>query len=145
MNKLTVYSERSLSESIGEIRELFEIKKYFTLTIKIGKKRSIDQNWVMHGWFQQIANELREYTADHIKCQCKYHLGVPILRAEDEEFNRKCKLILDPLPYETRIEAMSLIQVTSIMSTDQLSEFMGLMQDNYADRVQLKFKEKKKK
>lgn len=139
MKKLTVYSQPSLSKAIGQLRKLFEETKYFTITIKTGKKRSINQNFVMHGWFSQVSDELQEYTAGEIKCQCKYYIGLPILRGADEEFNRKCQLIIDPLPLEVRIEAMELIPVTSIMSTGQLQKLMEAMQRNYAGRVDLKF------
>ena len=138
-NKLTVYSGRSLSEAVGALREVFKKYKYFTVTIKIGKKRSINLNYVLHGWFQQVSDELQEHDAGHIKRQVKYHLVLPILRADDEEFNDKCKNIIDVLPYEHRIEAMEYLPATSICTNNQLLKAMKMMQLHYADRVLLDF------
>jgi hypothetical protein len=142
MNKrITINSADSLSRTIGILRETFRDKKYFQIQIFTGKKRSIDQNFVMHGWFAKVADEEKEYTAGQVKCLCKYHFGLPILRADDEYFNDACKKVIDPLPYESRIAAMEYMPVTSLMTTVRLKHMMEQMQDHYAGRVVLEFDE----
>lgn len=139
MTKLTINSKSSLSDAIGALREAFEKYKYFDIRIYTGKSRSIQQNAISHAWYLQVAREEREYTAGKIKCLCKYHFGLPILRGDDEYYNDKCAKFIDPLPYESRIEAMELWPCTSLMKTKQLSEYLEAIQAHYAGRVVLEF------
>lgn len=139
--KYTINSKDSLSSLIGKLRETFTEKKYFQVTINTGKRRTISQNFVSHGWYKQISTEGSEYTPEEVKNLCKYHLGLPILRGDDESFNATCEAIIDPLPYESRIKAMTYLPVTSLMSTVQLSLYLETVQRHYAGRVKLEFDE----
>jgi hypothetical protein len=140
--KLTINSADNLSKAIGRMRELFKDKKYFQVTFNTGKKRSIDQNFVVHGWFNTVSIEEKEYTPLQVKCLCKLRIFLPILRAEDEYVNEACKKFIDPLPYESRVAAMEFFPVTSLMSTIQLKRGMEDMQAHYSGRVVLEFDEK---
>ena len=60
MSKHTINSEVGLQSFIGSLRELWHARRYLEITIKEGKGRSVEQNAVMHGWFGQVARELRE-------------------------------------------------------------------------------------
>jgi hypothetical protein len=142
LEKYTVNSESSLSEIIGKLRVTFKEKKYFQVTLNDGKKRSVDQNFVMHGWFKKISTEEVEYTPMQVKCLCKYHLFLPILRADDEYINQACIKVIDPLSYENRIKAMEFFPVTSLMKTKQIKLGMEHMQDHYAGRVTLEYEDK---
>jgi len=124
---------------MGELREQFRQHKFLRVTIRTGKDRSMDQNAISHAWYQQISNELREDTALGVKNYCKLHFGVPILRAEDEEFRKTYDIVIKPLAYEKKIAAMSVWPVTSLMSKDQLSQYLQSMQDGYLGRVKLEF------
>lgn len=138
--RLTVNSDTSMSEAIGVLREAYKEHKYLTVTLNTGKKRSISQNSLSHQWYAQVAIETQEYTAGHVKCLCKYHVGLPILRGvpEDERSTEIqkictfCEEVLDHVPYETRIEMMEYLPVTSLMTTEQLSEYLTGVQFNYS-------------
>lgn len=134
-----VNSEPLLSKLIGDLRELWREHKYLRVTIKTGKDRSLDQNAILHAWITQIANELREQTAAQIKAECKLVYGVPILRAEDEEFREFYDRAIKWMTYEQKLDAMAFVPVTSIMTVKQLSQFLAGMQEGYRGRVALEF------
>ena len=139
MSTTYVNSEPSLSKLIGDLREMWREHKFLRVAIKTGKDRSLDQNAILHAWIGQIANELREQPAAKIKAECKLHYGVPILRAEDEEFREFYDRAIKWMTYEQKLDAMAFVPVTSIMSVKQLSQFLGDMQSAYVGRVALEF------
>ena len=136
---ITVNSDTSLQNAIGDIRELYNAHKFLRVSVKTGKDRSIPQNSISHKWYKQVANELREDTPLGIKQFCKLHFGVPILRAEDEEFRTLYDLVIKPLSYERKLAAMSAWPVTSLMNKSQLSQYLTAMQQGYDGRVRLEF------
>lgn len=146
-----VNSRGSLSDAIGLLRKTFEEKKFFTFIIKTGKARSIPQNSISHAWYLQVSLEEREFTPEEVKCLCKYHFGLPILRGDIDlevevggemvNYNEVCEQVIDPLPYENRIKAMLYFPVTSKMKTKQLNFYLECVQRHYAKRVQLMFPE----
>ena len=137
--KLTVNSDMSLSSAIGFMRDMYKDKKFITVTLDSGKARSISQNALSHKWYSQASLELQEYTPEEVKCLCKLHCGLNILRGADDKYNDVCVKMIDPLPYEDKIKAMSFFPVTSLMKTDQLSAYLEHIQKNYAGRVALEF------
>jgi hypothetical protein len=138
--RLTINSETTLQSAIGELRALWRDRKYLTLTVKAGKGRSLDQNAISHAWYEQVARELREDDARGVKRYCKLHFGVPLLRAEDDEFREAYDgSILRTLSYEQKLLAMDMLPVTSRMTTAQLSRYMEDVQAHYAGKVDLKF------
>lgn len=135
MAEVIVNSEQSLASAIGELRELFKTRKYFSFVPKFGKRRSVDQNAMSHAWYQQVADELREDDALGVKCFCKLHFAVPILHAEDEDFRQAYNAtILRSFTYEQKLELMKIFPVTSLMTTVQLKKYTDAVQDHYAGR-----------
>ncbi len=138
--EIIVNSEQSLQSAIGELRELFKTRKFFSFVVKLGKKRSNDQNAISHAWYEQVARELREDDARGVKRYCKLHFGVPILRAEDNEFREAYDAtIRRHLAYEEKLIAMDVLPVTSRMTTVQLHQYMLDVQDHYRGCVALEF------
>lgn len=129
--KLTVNSDRALQDAIGELRGAYTARRYVTLTIDDGKPRSHDQNAISHVWYEQVARELREDTALGVKSFCKLHFGVPILRAEDDEFRAMYDRVVKPMAYEDKVALMAWFPVTSIMKTPQLSQYLEAVQAHY--------------
>ena len=139
MTALTVNSDQSLSRAIGDLREAYRAHRYVKVTIGTGAKRSLDQNALSHAWYQQIADELREYKPHEIKRANKLHHGVPILRAEDEEFRAVYDAVIRPLAYEQKLLAMDILPVTSRMTKAQLSAYLDAMKAAYDGSVALQF------
>lgn len=132
MSKYTLNSEVALQSFVGTIRELWHSRRYLQVSVIEGRGRSIEQNAVMHGWFGQVARELRQDDARGVKRYCKLHFGVPILRAEDEDFRVAYDRVIKPLPYADKLVAMDILPVTSAMTTIQLDTCMTDIQDHYA-------------
>ncbi|WP_401733486.1 hypothetical protein [Stenotrophomonas muris] len=66
-----------------------------------------------------------------MKSFCKLHFGVPILRAEDDEFRAKYDKAVKPMAYEDKLILMEWFPVTSLMTTPQLSQYLESVQRHY--------------
>lgn len=113
----------------------WEKDKYLRVSWKIGRDRSMDQQALAEVWYRQVSHELGEDTPEGVKCECKLRIGVPILRAGDEEFravwDEKFK---HQLAYEQKVALMRWLPVTSLMTTEQMSEYLNTMQKEMARR-----------
>lgn len=134
MTSFIVNSAESLQRAFGMLREDWEQYKFLRLSWKAGVDRSLPQNALTHAWYGQIARELREDDESGWKCFCKLHFGVPLLRAEDEEFRTFYDASIKALDYEQKLVAMKYVPVTSIMTRDQLSKYADEMQKHFASR-----------
>ena len=145
MPELIANSQESLHDAIGILRDEWNKHKYLRINYKSGKDRSLDFNAQSHVWYAQLARELREYDANGWKRFCKLHFGVPILRAEDDEFRTFYDLAIKRLTYEQKIQAMDHISVSSLMTNQQFKKFCDAMQEHFMTqhRVKLEFKEAK--
>jgi len=143
MAAVVVNSAERLQSILGDIREQWGKHHYLRVTIKTGKDRSLDQNAISHAWYEQISRELREDTPDDVKAECKLRFGVPILRAHDDDFREIYDAsIKRHLSHEQKLRAMRLLPVTSLMTVQQLSQYLVDMQNDYAKRgVMLEFPE----
>jgi hypothetical protein len=146
MTAVIVNSAERLSQFIGDIREQWGQHKWLKVTVSTGKPRSLDQNAISHAWYEQVARELREDDALGVKCVCKLHHGVPILRAEDAEFRAFYDKAIKGLDYEQKVAAMKFLPVTSLMTKAQLSAYLDAVRADYrspkrANRVMLEFPE----
>lgn len=139
---MIVNSETSLQTAIGELREQYRVHRFVRVKITTGKTRSIDQNAISHAWYEQLARELREDDALGWKCYCKLHHGVPILRAEDEDFRATYDGAIRGLTYEQKLKVMKVLPVTSLMTKAQLSKYLESIQTDFHKRgVWLQFPE----
>lgn len=134
MSQLVINSDTSLQSVIGALREMYAQHRYVKINAKTGKPRSLDQNAISHAWYEQLARELREEDALGHKCYCKLHFGVPILRAEDDQFREFYDNAIKGMSYERKLAAMKFLPVTSLMTKLQLSKFLEVMQIDFAQR-----------
>jgi hypothetical protein len=97
------------------------------VSIKQGAPRSTLQNQLSWKWYQEAAEQLQEYTPDEYRAWCKLHIGVPILRGEDNEYREAYDLVIKPLSYERKMALMGeplSYPVTSMMSTKQFTLYL---------------------
>ena len=136
---IDVFNDATLSEAIGELRASYAKHRRLKLVIRAGK-RSLDHNAISHVWYAQVATELRENTPEGVHNECKLRFGVPILRAEDEEFRAFYDMaIKNALTYEQKVEAMRFLPVTSLMTPAQMKRYLDDMQASYQGIVQLEY------
>lgn len=131
---IVINSGEALQNALGELRDLWNRHKFLRVSIKTGKDRSMPQNNFTHAWYEQLARELREDDATGWKCYCKLHHGVPILRAEDEEFRETYDSVIKHLTYEQKLTAMRCWPVTSLMTREQLTKYAQALQEDFARR-----------
>lgn len=134
-----VYSDTTLSQAIGEVRAAYAKHRRLKVVIRAGK-RSLDHNALSHIWYAQVSTELRQDTPEGVHCECKLRFGVPILRAEDDDFRTFYDAaIKNVLAYPDKVKAMRFIPVTSLMTPAQMKRYMDDMQASYAGTVQLEY------
>ena len=133
---LTVGSNRELkAANTVERDKLSKLKPGEEVRVKIATGgRSLSSNALSHQWYSEIAKQTED-SAISAKAYCKLHYGVPILIAESEHFrDRYNRSIRGVLTYEQKLLAMELLDVTSLMSKDQMCRYLNTMQREYANR-----------
>lgn len=98
------------------------------------KGRTRAQNSFSHAWYGEIASVLREDDAAGWKAYCKLHHGVPILRAEDDDFRAAYDKAIKGLTYEQKLAAMHILPVTSLMNVKQLTKYADAVRDDFYAR-----------
>lgn len=133
MSEHTIYSDTTLAQALGEVREAYRKHKRVKVKIVAGL-RSLSQNDISHAWYEQMALEDRQYDKQGHRRYCKLHHGVPILRDADEDYRQAYDTVIRPLPYETKLLAMDHWPVTSVMTKAQLSKYLDSIQADYRKR-----------
>lgn len=120
------------------IRRLEAKRKELPITVSIadGGKRTVNQNRLNRKWMMEIA-EQNGWSAEYARAYCKLTIGVPILRAENDDFRVKYDLIIRPLPYEQKLALMMEpldFPVTRLMTTKQQSRYMDEVYRHFSDQ-----------
>ena len=131
MTSRTIHTSEGLQSLLGDLRTAFARTGALKVTWKDGDLRSLDQNAISHVWYEQIARELPEDDKRGWRRFCKLHYGVPILRAENEDFRAFYDAGVKRLVYEQKIAAMEFVPVTSIMTKAQLSRYLEDVQESF--------------
>jgi hypothetical protein len=108
------------------IRFIEEHELPMTVGISAGRRRSVEQNKLQRKWMMEIAEQLGD-DAECWRGYCKLHIGVPILRNENDDFREKYDRVIRPLSYEHKLSAMMIpldLPVTRIMTTKQKSSYL---------------------
>jgi hypothetical protein len=94
----------------GELESLIAFvrnhKRPFTVNITAGRKRSDEQNRLQFLWFREVAEQKGDETPTDVRAYCKLHFGVPMLRAENDDFREKYDAIIKPHSYEDKLAMM---------------------------------------
>lgn len=79
----------------------------FTVLVEKGRKRSLDQNRLSRLWYNEIAQQLGDRSAEDVRAFCKLHFAVAIRKAEDVEWAEAYDKAIRPLPYELKLKMMA--------------------------------------
>lgn len=127
-------------ETPSDLRMLFryleEQKLPITVSIKAGGARTVKQNKLNRLWMGEIA-EQKDLTAEEVRGYCKLHLGVPILREEDDEFRAKYDEFVKPLPYGHKLAMMQEpldFPVTRLMTTKQQTAYLDAVWQHFTEK-----------
>lgn len=99
-----------------------------------GRDRSLDQNRLQFLWAREAADQRGDVTADEVRREWKLRHGVPILREESAEFRGTYDRAVKPLPYEQKLEAMRIIDVSSLMKVPQMIRYLDTIQRECAEQ-----------
>lgn len=97
-------------------------------------RRNRGQNDLSHALYEDIARALPEDDALGWKCYTKLHHGVPLLRAEDEEFRETYDKAIKGLTYEQKLAVMKILPVTSLMNKKQISKYIEAVKADFIPR-----------
>lgn len=124
-----------MATNTREMEKLSKLKVGDEVRVKIlTEPRSLSSNALSHQWYKDISLQISD-TPQEVRAFCKLHYGVPILLAESEHFRvRYNRCIRGVLMYEQKLLVMDLLDVTSLMSKDQMNRYLTDMQREYANR-----------
>jgi hypothetical protein len=116
---------------------LGSLKLPFTVDYVLGRDRTREQNKLQRLWCNEIAEQLGDQSPEEVRGFCKLTMGVPILRAEDEEFCTAYDKVVKPLPYEAKMACMMEpidFPVTRRMKVRQMVRFLDDMHRYWTER-----------
>jgi len=126
---------RTKSDIDSLSRYLRDRKLPMTVTVKSGKVRSIEQNKLQRLWLNEIAEQMEGNTPEELRGICKLTMGVPILRAENDEFRESYDEIIRPLPYDYKLAMMMEpldFPVTRLMTVWQNVRYLNHMHQHFS-------------
>lgn len=119
------------------VRFIQEHKLPMTVNVQTGGKRSVQQNRLNRLWMNEISEQMDGWTPEYTRGYCKLTIGVPILRAENEEFCERYDQIVKPMPYETKMDLMCEpldFPVTRLMTVSQQAKYLDQVNQHFAEK-----------
>lgn len=118
-----------MQDKLAVIKHIEKREGRFTVTITDGIKRSNEQNRTYYKWLGELAQQSIEQgiTEQEWRAYLKLHIGIPILRRDNEAFRIQYNKTVLNLSYEQKMLIMQEpinFPVTSLMTVKQKSEFM---------------------
>ena len=110
----------------------FKLPATFKLTH--GVNRSNEQNNLQWKWMQEASDQRSDMRADEYQAYCKLHFGIPILRAEDEDFKAQYDRLIRPMSYEEKLDIMGGVidfPVTRLMNTEQTTRYLDAVYEHF--------------
>lgn len=100
----------------------------FTVEWTQGRDRSLEQNRLQFLWARETAEQRGDTTAEEVRLDWKLRHGVPIMRAASIEFSQTYDRCIKPLPYEMKVQAMRIVEVTSLMNVRQMVAYLDAVE-----------------
>ena len=141
-DKISVNCAGKLSEAITRLTAMYRDKKFVVVSLRPGKDRTLDQNALWFKFYERIAQMTQIGDVEEARKYCKLHVGVPIMRADDEDFRASWNRVLLNLPYETKLELMGpcpLFGPDGFPVTRLFNRAQGIL---YTDRIVSEFSAK---
>lgn len=109
---------------------------FYPITLQVykgdKKHRSLAANALSQVWYREIAKQSEDRTVQEVRRECKLNIGVPILRGSSEKFRAMYDNVVSGHDYETQLEMMDYLPVTSTMTVTQMSEYMESLYFTYS-------------
>lgn len=138
MPDVVVNSESALSRCIGELSAQYAKHKYLRVSVRTGKRRTLDQNALSFQLYTDIHRAKPETfpSVNDARAYCKLHFGVGIRRQEADYNEVYAGMIRDRFSYEEKLALMIEpvdFPVTRGMSRKQFSEFVEAIKAAFPD------------
>ncbi len=119
----------------ADLIRLFEgLSLPFTVEWSAGRDRSLEQNRLQFQWAREAADQRGDVTPDEVRRDWKLRHGVPILREASASVRETYDRVLRPLPFEDKLRAMSLVEVSSLMTVRQMVQYLDTVQRECAEQ-----------
>ena len=145
--QFTVNSEETWFEFVPWARAFYDEHKWVTfLKPRIGKDRTVLQNDFSFEAYTRIGKQLYGGDTQHARCECKLNIGCIILSEESAEFKEFFDSAIAPLDYGSKLKAMKIVPVTSLMTRPQFNRYMKTIERDYTEKgvdFQTLFEDKK--
>jgi Tfp pilus assembly protein PilO len=108
-----------------------------SVTVESGKVRTAEQNRLQWKWAKEAAEQLKDETTEEKRAYCKLHFGIPILRADSDDYREAYDRLIRPLPYEAKLEMMMApidYPVTRLMTTKQKALYLDRMYQHFREQ-----------
>lgn len=108
-----------------------------TVNVTKGKDRSLQQNRLAFTLYREIAEQLGDQTPEEVRAEAKLIFGVPILRAESEQFREVYDRLIKGRPHCEKLELMAEpmdLPITRIMTTKQMTSYLDQIYRNYSQQ-----------
>tara|TARA_Y100000004_G_C8895658_1_gene404032 strand:- start:645 stop:1121 length:477 start_codon:yes stop_codon:yes gene_type:complete len=125
-------------DEIPNVIETIEekLKNYGKVVVHVAdaRRRSDLQNRLQHLMYREIARQLYGKDEEHAKNECKLTIGVPLLRETSPEFKEVYDKNIRPLSYEAKLQVVSVINVSSLLSVGAAHQYIERIYDDYAQK-----------
>lgn len=125
---------RSEQDAIDACKIVMTLPHPSTLEYRKGADRSLDQNALQWKWAMEAAEQRQDMRAGEVQREWKLRHGVPILREESDSFRATYDRMIKPLPYSEKLEAMRIIDVSSIMGVKQMTRYLDMISQECAEQ-----------
>lgn len=120
-----IASEQDLIDTFKLLRNL---DLPLTLQWSKGRGRSLDQNALQFKWATEAAQQRGDMTPVEVQREWKLRYGVPILRANNEQFRAHYDKNMKGWTYADKLAAMEWLPVSSILTVPQMTEYLETIQ-----------------
>ena len=127
METIRLSNKHQLIHAIKLVEELPLNGSYEVIIQEYVEPRTLAQNRLQFKWYQEAAAQNPQDDAKGYRAYCKLHIGIPILRAENEGFREKYDRVIMPLSYQQKLELMVEpfdFPVTRLMRKKQKAKFL---------------------
>jgi len=133
VTKITINSDRSFEEGVNKLAELYAKKRFLRVTVVEGPDRSGAQNDTFYHVYELIAEWFHEGDLELARAECKLNYGLPILRRGAPDLDAMCVKTVDRLDYQEQLRFIKTMDVTSLFSMGQGTEYLKTILDTYAE------------
>lgn len=135
--------DRCTVATIDQLRPVNRaIKDYFDNGEKVDiqirrhiSKRGDAQNRLQHHWMRELEVQGSK-RAEEYRAYCKLHIGIPILR-EDDDFRAKYDATIRKMDYESKLMLMLEpfnLPVTSIMTVEDMARYLSGVEQHFTQQ-----------